>query len=123
MDVTEMELIFIRHGQGEHNLNIPDRLNIEHPHLTSKGKAQVSKLKSMFVFNKSDVFIASPTVRTIETLKILTENLSRPRIYISPLIGPRLFPLRVDAKTSKCDITYTIDRIEQEYSDLIVLEN
>jgi broad specificity phosphatase PhoE len=122
LDVSEMELIFIRHGQGEHNLNVPDRLNIEHPHLTSKGRTQVSKVKSIFDFNESDVFIASPTVRTIETLSILTENLSFPRRYLSPLVGPRVFPLKIDSKTSKCDITLSVDRIEKEYSDFIVLE-
>lgn len=117
-----MELIFIRHGQGEHNQNVPDRMNLKHPHLTSKGRTQVSRLKSMFDFYDNDVFIVSPTVRTIETTRILTENLRHPKKYISPLVGPRVFPLKHDSKTSICDITLPVNRIEKEYGDFIVLE-
>jgi broad specificity phosphatase PhoE len=38
-----MELIFIRHGHGEHNLNVPHRLSNENPRLTDKGKQQVGE--------------------------------------------------------------------------------
>ncbi len=43
-----MEIILIRHGQGEHNLNDPESLNITHPRLTTKGKDQVRELTSLF---------------------------------------------------------------------------
>lgn len=50
-----MEIIFIRHGQGEHNLNVPERLNIIHPHLTSTGKDQVRELTSLFCLVEEDL--------------------------------------------------------------------
>jgi broad specificity phosphatase PhoE len=116
-----MELFFVRHGQGEHNTNIPDRLNKEHPHLTEKGTNQVAKLIWKTKFNENDVFIISPTVRTIETARILTENLNFPKIFISPLVGPRVFPLKENSKTVKCDITLSVSRIEEKYSEFTVL--
>jgi broad specificity phosphatase PhoE len=45
-----VELIFIRHGQGIHNTNIPDRLNFINPTLTEKGKKQAASLKEIFTF-------------------------------------------------------------------------
>jgi broad specificity phosphatase PhoE len=118
----EMKLFFVRHGQGKHNTNIPDRLNIEHPHLTEKGIKQVANLISKMKFNENDVFIVSPTVRTIETAKVLTKHLKFPKLFISPLVGPRVFPLKEDSKTVKCDITLPITRIEEKYSEFTVLD-
>lgn len=117
-----MELLFVRHGQGEHNLNVPDRLSNENPHLTTKGKAQVQRLTSIFDFYQDDVFIVSPTIRTIETARILTEYIDSPKIYLSPWAGPRVFPLNNDSKTAKCDIHLPLGRVLSEYTDYIVLE-
>jgi len=78
-----MELIFIRHGQGIHNTNIPDRLNYINPPLTEKGRKQVAELKEIFSFNEDDLFFVSPTIRTIETAKIITSTLSKPKKYIT----------------------------------------
>lgn len=120
-----MELIFLRHGQGIHNTDIPDRLNVENPRLTEKGREQVTNLKSVFSFNEDDVFIASPTLRTIETTNIITNELYRTQKYVSPLVGPRMFPLpqNPESYVSKCDINYSLEKIKNEHSDFIVLEN
>jgi broad specificity phosphatase PhoE len=118
-----MELFFVRHGQGEHNLNVPDRLNIEHPRLTDNGIKQVRNLKANIDFNENDLFVVSPTVRTIETARILTEDLLFSRKYISPVVGPRVFPLKKDSKTMKCDITLTVSTVKKEYTDFKVLES
>ncbi|SMF79479.1 Broad specificity phosphatase PhoE [Paenibacillus uliginis N3/975] len=117
-----MELVFIRHGQGEHNLNVPDRLNIEHPSLTAKGEIQVRQLKAKFNFNYEDLFIISPTIRTIETANILTENLDQPIKYISPLVGPRMFPQNPKWSRLKCDEHLPIERIEKEYHEFVVID-
>jgi broad specificity phosphatase PhoE len=118
---VQLELFFVRHGQGEHNLDVPDRLNIAHPHLTDKGKAQVGHLHTVFKFDEQDLFIASPTVRTIETVQILTRDLLNPIIYISPVVGPRMFPQNPKWSTSKCDKTLVYELIEREYPGLVVL--
>jgi broad specificity phosphatase PhoE len=118
---VHLELFFVRHGQGEHNLDVPDRLNIAHPHLTDKGKAQVDHLHSVFTFDEQDLFIASPTVRTIETVQILTRSLLKPVIYISPIVGPRMFPQNPKWSTSKCDETLAYESIEKEYSGMLVI--
>jgi broad specificity phosphatase PhoE len=74
---VKLELIFIRHGQGVHNTNIPDRLNYINPCLAEKGKLQVNTLKDIYNFNEEDLFVLSPTTRTIETTNILTSGLPK----------------------------------------------
>ncbi|WP_339195881.1 hypothetical protein MKY27_14020 [Solibacillus sp. FSL R5-0449] len=44
-----MELVFIRHGEGEHTLDIPNSLHIENPSLTAKGIEQAKLLKIKFI--------------------------------------------------------------------------
>ncbi|QYR21316.1 histidine phosphatase family protein [Paenibacillus sp. sptzw28] len=118
-----MELIFVRHGQGEHNRDIPDRLNIEHPHLTDRGKAQVADLRASFDFSNEDIFIVSPTVRTIETVNILTDGLTQPKKYISPAVGPRMFPQGPESAAFRCDIALPRARIINEYPGFIVMND
>ena len=40
-----MELVFIRHGQGEHTLDLPKSLNTPDPSLTEEGIIQARTLK------------------------------------------------------------------------------
>ncbi|WP_164545581.1 histidine phosphatase family protein [Paenibacillus albus] len=119
-----MEIIFVRHGQGVHNTNIPDRLNTVNPHLTERGRQQVTALKSEFAFHEDDVFIVSPTIRTIETVNIMSSDLNSPHKYVSPLVGPRMFPMpsNPEAFASKCDLNYPLCEITKDHSDFIVLE-
>ncbi|MCU6710375.1 histidine phosphatase family protein [Paenibacillus sp. J5C_2022] len=119
-----MELIFIRHGQGLHNTNIPNRLNVVHPSLTKKGREQVASLRNAFSFCEDDLFIVSPTVRTIETANILASGLLHPQKYISPLVGPRMYPLPVDPITHevKCDWIYPLEEIQARHSDFNLLD-
>jgi broad specificity phosphatase PhoE len=117
-----MELLFIRHGQGEHNLDIPDRLSIKHPALTNKGKEQVQSLHSEIIFHNKDIFIVSPTKRTIETANILTEKLTNTQKYISPVVGPRVFPLSTTSRTANCDITLPMGQIIADYPDFILMQ-
>lgn len=120
----QKELIFIRHGQGVHNTDVPDRLNIENPPLTERGRGQVAELKSSFTFSDDDLFIVSPTLRTIETTNIITSDLAHPQKYISPVVGPRMFPMpeNPEAHFSKCDINYPLNTIQAEHSDFKLLQ-
>jgi hypothetical protein len=119
-----LDIIFIRHGQGLHNTDIPDRLNTENPRLTEKGREQVAKLRSIYSFNQEDVFISSPTLRTIETTNIITYGLNSAKKYVTPLVGPRMFPIPTnpEAFVLKCDIHYPLGRIVTDHPDFIVLE-
>ncbi|SDS46928.1 Broad specificity phosphatase PhoE [Paenibacillaceae bacterium GAS479] len=119
-----MEIVFVRHGQGLHNTDIPDRLNTENPRLTDRGREQVAGLKSVFSFRMDDMFISSPTIRTIETTTIITSELESAKKYVSPLVGPRMYPIPVnpEAYAVKCDLNYPLDKIINDHSDFIVLE-
>jgi broad specificity phosphatase PhoE len=122
---VKLELIFVRHGQGVHNTNIPDRLNYINPCLTDKGKLQVSTLKDTYTFNEEDLFVLSPTLRTIETTNILTSGLSNPKKYVTPLVGPRMFPLPAQPESFivKCDWTYPVELIKRDHPDFIIMES
>jgi broad specificity phosphatase PhoE len=84
-----MEIVFIRHGHGEHLLDYPNQLNALHPGLTAKGEDQVKRLRGRLTLAAGDLIIASPTKSTIQTARILTGS---SRLYVSPLVGPRMFP-------------------------------
>jgi broad specificity phosphatase PhoE len=122
---VKLELIFVRHGQGVHNTNIPDRLNYINPCLTDKGKLQVSNLKDTYTFNEEDLFVISPTLRTIETTRILTSGLSNPKTYVTPLVGPRMFPLPAypESFIVKCDLTYPVELIKRDHPEFIIMES
>lgn len=121
---VKLELIFVRHGQGVHNTDIPDRLNYINPCLTEKGKLQVRTLKDTYTFNEEDLFVLSPTIRTIETTNILTSGLSSPKKYVTPLVGPRMFPLPEHPKSNivKCDWIYPVELIKRDHPDFIIME-
>lgn len=114
-----MELIFIRHGHGEHLNDYPNQLNKIHPGLTELGKIQVNKLRNELSFNSDDVILVSPTKRTIETALILAGNRN---IIVTPLIGPRMFPQNLEFPFLKCDYTYSKQDIRSQYTKLTFLD-
>jgi broad specificity phosphatase PhoE len=118
-----MELIFIRHGQGVHNTDVPARLNIENPRLTDQGRIQVDQLSTILACRDEDLFIVSPTIRTIETANIITKHLLKPRKYINPLVGPRMFPLpkNPQAFLCRCDKSYPMDIVVRDHPDFILM--
>lgn len=115
-----MELIFVRHGQGEHNLDIPGRLERKHPRLTSKGREQVIRLAACLDLTQQDVVITGPSVRTVETSELLTQHLKAAELWVSPLAGPRMFPQNPSWSTLPCDIPLTKRDIEAAYPHLLV---
>lgn len=119
--VDSMELIFIRHAQGEHTSNLPESLDIRHPGLTEIGKEQTRLLADQFTLKPEDIVIVSPTRRTIETANIFTDSLEVKR-YISPLIGPRMFPQNPKWITIECDEIYSSDDIKELYKEFEVVD-
>lgn len=109
-----MDLIFIRHGQGEHASNLPDSLGLRNPSLTSKGIDQAEKLKSTLPLTAEDVLLVSPTLRTLQTASIWSRNVDCIKV-IHPLAAPRIFPARVDAVTSPCDELLHTKTMQEEF--------
>lgn len=110
----KVKLIFIRHGQGEHTLNLPESLRLMHPSLTSEGVFQARRLKSSLPLTSEDVLIVSPTLRTLQTASILSEGKGCWKI-VHPLVGPRIFPARLAAATLPCDELLSLDRLQDEF--------
>ena len=104
----------IRHGQGEHTLDLPRSLHHSDPSLTSLGIEQARNLKAQFHLLEEDVFFISPIRRTLETAAIFSENINCRKI-VSPLVSPRMFPILPHKKTLPCDKILALERIRNEY--------
>lgn len=115
-----MKLIFLRHGEGKHNTNEPESFQIIHPGLTKKGIIQAKSLKNKFKFTESDIVICSPTIRTIDTAKIITSG-SNCLIKVAYELSPRIFPYRNQATTLPCDEVLNFAELKQRYPDLDIL--
>ncbi len=116
-----MELLFIRHGQGEHTLDVPDSLHTSDPSLTFEGINQAKELKRNFSLTHSDVLIISPVRRTLQTAQIWSEDSACKKI-VSPLVSPRMFPQNPEWVTLPCDQILTKDKIREDYPDFHVEE-
>ncbi|CAM3984219.1 histidine phosphatase family protein [Mesobacillus zeae] len=97
-----MELIFIRHGQGEHTLDLPASLQLMDPGLTKDGVSQAKSLQTQFTLAESDIVIVSPIRRTLQTAYIWSNDINCKKI-VSPLVSPRMFPQNPKWKTLPCD--------------------
>ena len=117
-----MELIFIRHGQGEHTVNLPESLRLINPSLTSEGVIQAKKLRSSLPLTSEDVLIVSPTLRTLQTASIWSEGTDCYK-FVHPLVAPRIFPTRLAATTLPCDELLSLERIQDEFSSFTPASN
>lgn len=109
-----MELVFIRHGQGEHTMDIPNSLQITDPSLTNIGVNQAKLLRNQFPLSNKDIIIISPIRRTLETAFIWSENIKCRKI-VSPLVSPRMFPIRPGSKTLPCDKIIDLEIIKSDF--------
>jgi broad specificity phosphatase PhoE len=109
-----VELVFIRHGQGEHTLNIPNSLQIEDPSLTTKGVEQAKLLRNKFPLTNKDIIFISPIRRTLQTAFIWSKNIDCRKI-VSPLFSPRMFPILPDKNTLPCDKILDLQVIKKDY--------
>ncbi|ANU11042.1 histidine phosphatase family protein [Planococcus antarcticus DSM 14505] len=117
-----MELIFIRHGQGEHTVNLPDSLQRANPSLTINGISQAERLKSSLPLTAKDVLIVSPTLRTLQTASIWSGNIACRKI-VHPLLAPRIFPARMGAATLPCDELLDLERLQNEFGNFTAAAN
>ncbi|MDM5248059.1 phosphoglycerate mutase family protein [Lysinibacillus sp. G4S2] len=109
-----MDLVFIRHGQGEHTLDIPKSLQIKDPPLTAKGEKQAKLLRNQFPLTNDDILIISPTRRTLQTAFMWSENIDCRKI-VSPLVSPRIFPIIPDKNTLPCDKIIDLEIIQNDF--------
>ncbi|PJO44721.1 histidine phosphatase family protein [Lysinibacillus xylanilyticus] len=117
-----MELIFIRHGQGEHTLAIPNSLQVKNPSLTALGISQAKLLRKKFTLTDEDIVFISPLKRTLETAQIWTLHVDCRKI-VSPLVSPRIFPFRENGKTLPCDKIINLETIKKDYPNLEIHMN
>lgn len=113
-----MEMLWIRHGQGEHLLDYPNRLDTLHPGLTEKGRAQIKQLGERLSFREDDLMLVSPTRRTIESAMLLHPG----AFQVTPAVGPRMFPQDPLLRPLKCDAIYTREELFHMYGNVPVLE-
>ncbi|HDR7708972.1 histidine phosphatase family protein [Bacillus cereus] len=97
-----MKIVFVRHGEGEHTTDLPESLQVFDPPLTRVGKAQAKLLQRDVPLQETDILIASPTLRTLQTAAIWSEKVACQKI-VHPYASPRIFPYREGAKTLPCD--------------------
>ena len=116
-----MNLIFVRHGEGEHTNNLPNSLRMEHPSLTNKGREQALALRKKLPLRESDILIVSPTVRTLQTAALWSEQVAC-RKFIHPYISPRIFPYREGARTLPCDKMLSQKSIQQLFPQFSLVE-
>ncbi|GGG02204.1 phosphoglycerate mutase family protein [Paenibacillus abyssi] len=114
-----MEIIFVRHGHGEHLNDYPNRLNTLHPGLTEYGRFQVNQLRDQLSFDTDDLVLVSPTKRTIETAIMLKDDLD---FIITPLVGPRMFPQNRELPFLVCDHIYSMTEIANLYKGAEILD-
>ena len=114
-----MEIIFLRHGHGEHLNDYPNRLNTLHPSLTAYGKYQVTQLRNDINIEPDDLVLVSPTKRTIETATIIKSGVD---FTISPFVGPRMFPQNPELPSLACDHILSKTEITYQYGDTEILD-
>jgi len=114
-----MEITFIRHGQGEHTLDVPESLQMEDPSLTEAGKEQARSLSTVFTVTKNDLVVASPTRRTLQTACLVAGE-SGCRRVVHPLVSPRMFPQKPGAVTLPCDLMLDREVIREEFPEFEV---
>lgn len=111
-----VQLIFIRHGQGEHTLNIPQSLYSSDPKLTNNGVDQAQLLKKLFPLTNQDIIVISPLRRTLQTALIWSGEIKCHKIA-SPLVSPRMFPQKTNCKTLPCDEVLDKETIKTDFPD------
>jgi broad specificity phosphatase PhoE len=116
-----MELVFIRHGQGEHTLEPPKSFQLSDPSLTEIGILQAMKLRKALPLSADDVIIISPMRRTIQTAINWVGNVNC-QMIVHPVVGPRMFPLLSTDKAFKCDDTLGMGAIEVDYPQLRLVD-
>jgi broad specificity phosphatase PhoE len=109
-----VDLVLIRHGEAEHSLDLPRSLELPDPHLTDTGRTQVLALGPDLDIAVDDLFVVSPTRRTLETATILRGD-SNARLVVSPEVGPRMFRVDRGWLPLRCDQLMSPEAIRAEF--------
>lgn len=117
-----MELLFIRHGQGEHTLDLPQSLDIPDPALTKMGIVQAEKLREQFKLSEDDIVVISPIRRALQTALIWSKDINCQKI-VSPLVSPRMFPQKPKSRTLSCDVLLTKENIKKYFPGFFIDTN
>jgi broad specificity phosphatase PhoE len=117
-----LEIVFIRHAQGQHTLHPPASLDMIHPSLTPLGRKQAADLRNRLEPTTADLVVASPTIRTLQTASILTEH-SGIEVFVSPWVGPRMFPLRMEQHTLLCDYIMSVKSVKKQFPGCTMVHN
>ncbi|MGA9287596.1 MAG: histidine phosphatase family protein [Anaerobacillus sp.] len=116
-----MEFIFIRHGQGEHTVDLPESLQLRDPDLTREGVSQAKSLQTQFPLTERDIVVISPLRRTLQTASIWSQDITCRKI-VSPLVSPRMFPQNPEWSTLPCDRILNKEVIKEEYPTFTIEE-
>ncbi|MDX8363223.1 histidine phosphatase family protein [Cytobacillus sp. IB215316] len=116
-----MELVFIRHGQGEHTIDLSNSLNTTDPELTNKGRNQAISLRNQFPLSTTDLILISPMSRTLQTVQIWSEGINCRKI-VSPFLSPRMFPQNQKWTTLPCDELLTKEKIKYKFNEFDIDE-
>ena len=116
---ASIEIVFVRHGEGEHMLDLPRTLDMKHPRLTEQGRMQVGALRKIVQVTDHDLVVVSPTPRTIETARLLCGG-AHPRRYASPLVGPRMFPQDPRFRPLLCDDLLEPQTVSREFPEYLL---
>lgn len=116
-----MQIVFVRHGEGEHTSDIPDSLYNPDPVLTEKGIKQAKLLKNQLPLSDNDILIISPVRRTLSTALYWSENIKCKKI-VHPLVSPRIFPQVSEGSTLPCDELLDRKVIDKEFPDIQIPE-
>jgi broad specificity phosphatase PhoE len=117
-----MELVFIRHGQGYHTLNLPESLQLMDSPLTDQGIKQAISLREIFPLSNKDIIVISPIRRTLQTAFIWSKGIECKKI-VNPLVSPRMFPQKTKWSTLPCDKMMDSKLIEKEFPDFTLEGN
>lgn len=117
-----MEFVFIRHGQGEHTLDIPDSLHIVKPELTKAGEGQARSLREEWPLSSEDIIVTSPTTRTLQTASIWSQGSDSTK-YVTPWVGPRMFPQKQEWSTLPCDRILEKKETNVHFPDFHIIGN
>ncbi|WP_394190965.1 phosphoglycerate mutase family protein [Paenisporosarcina quisquiliarum] len=109
-----MELVFIRHGQGEHTMDVPRSLQLKDPSLKPNGVKQAELLRNKFPLTNTEIVFISLIRRSLQTAFIWSETIDCRKI-VSPFVSPRMFPILPRKKTLPCDETMDLEIIIKDY--------
>lgn len=104
-----MNIIFIRHGQGYHNLIKDEKtqFHLLYPQLTKQGIFECKKTYNDLKYLYFDLVITSPLIRALQTFNICFNN------NYSKAISVDLFREIVE---NKCDFRKHIEIIQKKYN-------